>query len=206
MTPRALLFTAAAVAVLCACTSAPVTRYYVLSASAPAPARPAGAGVAVVIKDVRLPQYLDRSQIVTRGGDHRLQMDEHAQWAGNLREDMTRVLVENLRRLLGSERVIAAPHSLRLLPDYRVEVEVLSFERELDGRVGLSARWWLMHGSDATLLASAGTTLFGTALGQGAHDEELVASMSSVYGELARAIAQGIGAHRAKGPRGAGGS
>lgn len=193
MTPRAPLIAAAATLVLLwGCSSAPVTHYYVLSPTAQAPAQPAQASIAVVIKDVRLPQYLERPQIVIRGGDHRLQVVENEQWAGNLREDMTRVLAENLGRLLQSDRVIAAPHDLRLQPDVRVEVEVLRFERDAGGRVQLSAHWWVTRGSDATLLASPGVTLFGEPLGAGAAYEAVVASMSAVYGELAQAIARSI--------------
>ena len=206
MTPRPPLIAAAAIlALLCGCSSTPATRYYVLSPTAEAPARRAAA-VVVVITDVRLPQYLDRSRIVTRGGDHRLQVSENELWAGNLREDMTRVLAENLGRLLESGRVIAAPHNLRLQPDYRVEVEVLRFEREPGGRVGLSARWWLTRGSAAALLASPGATLFGAPLGENAPYEALVASMSSVYGELAQAIARSIRSREAGSSGGVGGS
>ncbi|MBI3370572.1 MAG: membrane integrity-associated transporter subunit PqiC [Betaproteobacteria bacterium] len=190
--PRLHLIAAAAFLTLsCGCSSTPAIRYYVLSPTAEAPARRA-APVAVIITDLRLPQYLERSQIVTRGGDHRLQISEYELWAGNLREDMTRVLAENLGRLLASDRVISAPHNLRLKPDYRVEVEVLRFERESGGRVGLSARWWLTRGSDAALLTSSGEMLFGAPLGENASYDALVASMSSVYGELAQAIARSI--------------
>lgn len=207
MTPRApLIAIAAGLMLLCGCSSTPPIRYYVLAAAAEAPAtkaqapadRAAAASVTVIIKDVRLPQYLDRPQIVTRGSDHRLQLSEYEQWAGNLREDMTRVLAENLGRLLESDRVFAAPHNQRMQPDYRVEVEVLRFERESGGRVGLSARWWLTRGSDAALLASPGATLYGAPLGENAAYDALVASMSSVYGELAQAIARGIRSHQAR--------
>lgn len=201
MTPRPVLIAAAACFVLlCGCSSMPANRYYVLNATAETPARRAAA-VAVVITDVRLPQYLDRSQIVVRGGDHRLQISEYDLWAGNLREDMTRILAVNLGRLLESERVIAAPNNLRLKPDYRVEVEVLRFERESAGRVGLLARWWLMRGSDAALLTSSTETLSGAPLGDNAPYDAVVASMSTVYGELANAIARSIRSHEERGSR-----
>lgn len=200
MTPRAPLIAAAAtLALLCGCASAPATRYYVLAATADAPARRAATAVAVVIKDVRLPQYLARPQIVTRGSDHRVRMAEHEQWAGDLHQDLMRVLTENLGRLLESDRVIAAPHTLRLQPDYRVEVEILRFERDAGGRVQLSARWWLTRGSDAALLESPQTTLLGAQLGESAAYEALIASMSSVYGELAQMIARSIRARAAAG-------
>lgn len=184
---------------LSACSSAPATRYYVLT---PIPADSAGAeprDVAVVVTGVRLPQYLDRSQIVTRGGDNRLQVDDDERWGGNLRQDMTRLLTENLGRLLGSDRVVAAPHTLRMQPDYRVEVEVLRFERNAAGRVQLEAKWWLTRGAGGVPLASPSAVIYGAPLGEGAAFDAVVASMSAAYNELARAIAAAIRARPAGG-------
>ena len=208
MMPRARLIAATAmVALLCGCSSTPVTRSYVLSAAvaAPAAAGTSAAPVTVVIKNLTLPQYLDRSQIVIRGGGHRIQIVENELWAGNLRQDMTRVLVENLGRLLASDRVVAAPYSVPLQPDYRVEVEVLRFERGTDARVALVARWWLTRGSDGVLLASPSETYLGSPLVADTPFEALVASMSAVYAELAQAIARGILAAGTGGTGGTGG-
>lgn len=196
----AMLFLILPLALLAGCgsSSAP-TRYYVLTPlAAPAAAQvPETRDVSVLVTGVRLPQYLDRPQIITRGGDNRLQVSDHDQWGGNLRQDMTRVLAQNLGRLLGSDRVVTAPHSLRASqPDFRVEVEVLRFERAPDGRVHLAAKWWLSRG-DGTLLASPGAELTGSALPEAGGIDALVASMSAVYNEFAVAIAQAIRA-RAK--------
>jgi uncharacterized lipoprotein YmbA len=196
----------AILALLCACSSAPPTRYYVLAPLAQAPlAKPQAAAdraiapVALVVKDLRLPQYLDRSQIVTRSENHRLQISEFELWGGNLREDMTRVLAENLRQLLDGDRVIAAPYTMSVTPDYRLEVEIQRFEREAGGRVRLSAHWWLTRGADAVLLASPEASFQGAALGEKSSYEALVASMSAVYGELAQAIARSVRASAAGG-------
>jgi uncharacterized lipoprotein YmbA len=193
MMPRALI-AAAALAMLSGCASDPVTRYYVLAATAPtAAAAMAGSRpVAVVIKDLRLPQYLERAQIVTRGGENRLLMADYELWAGDLRQDMTRVLTENLARLLASDRVVAAPHTLKLQPDVRVELEVLRFERDASGKVELAARWWLTRGMDGALLASPGVNLAGLPMAVNAPYEAVVASMSAVYAQLAQEIARSI--------------
>lgn len=176
------------------------TRLYVLGpVAAAAPA--ATGGPAVVVAAVRLPQYLDRSQIVTRSGDNRLELAEFDLWGGNLRQDLTRVLAENLSRLLGSERVVAAPHSLSAPAAFRVEVEVLAFERGPDGRVRLAAKWWLTRGTDAAPLAGTqAAELLGAPLGEAAGFDAVVASMSQVYAEFARGIAQAIRAGGAAKP------
>jgi uncharacterized lipoprotein YmbA len=200
MKTRALA-AAATILLASACASDPVTRYYVLAPVAAVPALTANPKpVSVVIKDVRLPQYLERAQIVTRGSENRLLMADYELWAGDLRQDMLRVLSENLGRLLGTDRVVTAPHTLKSPPDVRVEVEVLRFERDPAGKVELAARWWLTRGSDGQLLASPAVTLSGAPLGAGVAYEAIVASMSSLYAQLAQEIARSVQS------RGAGGA
>lgn len=173
------------------CSSAPPVRLYVVTPLAdPAPAARAP-GPGVVVATVRLPDYLDRPQLVTRSGDNRLQLEEFEQWGGNLAKDLTRVMAENLSLLLGSDAVVAAPHTLRLKPDFRVELEVLRFERAGDARVHLTAKWWIQRGTDGSPLAGSTTALASEPLA-GASAELTVAAMSGVYGELSRVIAQAL--------------
>ena len=193
MTRRAHWIAVVAIAVsLAGClSSAPATRLYLLApVTEPEAAGRAAKPVTLSIREIRLPQYLDRPQIVTRDSGHRLQIAEFDQWGGNLREDMTRILAENLGRLLGSDRVFSAPHNVLLQPDYRVELEVLRFEREPGGQVRLAARWWLARGTDATLLLSREAAFSGTPHADSY--DALVAAMSTVYGKLAGAIADSI--------------
>jgi len=183
---------ALAVALASGCSSAPPTRFYVVTPLAgPAAAAPAH-GPRVVVASVRLPEYLDRPQLVTRSGDNRLQLEEFHQWGGNLSKDLTRVMAENLSQLLGSDAVVAAPHTLRMRPDYRVELEVLRFERGGDARVHLTAKWWLQRGAEGAPLASPTTALASEPLPEAATFEATVAAMSGLYGELSRAIARAI--------------
>jgi uncharacterized lipoprotein YmbA len=186
---------AALATLLGGCSSAPATRFYTLDPVA-APARPQEAAaraakpLTIVVTDVRLPQYLDRPQIVTRGSDQRLNFAEYEHWGGSLRDEMIRILAENLGRLLPNDRVIAAPHPVPLQPDYRLALEVQRFERDADGRVRLVARWWLTRGADLAPLASPEATLAAAA--GGSSTDALVQSMSAVYGELAQAIARSL--------------
>jgi uncharacterized lipoprotein YmbA len=174
------------------CSSVPPVRFYVVTPLAgPAPAaRAPGPGVVVAV--VRLPEYLERPQLVTRSGGNQLQLEEFHQWGGNLARDLTRVMAENLSLLLGSDAVVAAPNTLRMRPDYRVEIEVLRFERAGDARVHLTAKWWLQRGADGSPLASPTTTLASEPLPEAASAEHTVAAMSGLYGELSRLIAQAV--------------
>ena len=189
--PQAILYAMLASAMLSACASAPVTRFYVLNSVAHDTSPAATNGPAVVIRDVRLPQYLERPQLVTRNGDHRIQIAEEAQWAGNLQQDMVRVLTENLAQMLKSDRVFSAPHNGPLKPDFRVDIEILRFEQGPDRRVVLSARWWLVRGDANVMLEAPSVVLVGQVLDERGV-EPLVASMSSVYAEFAQRIARSI--------------
>lgn len=188
----ALLATCAALLAACA-GSGEGTRLYVLSPVA-APAPPAASPApAVVVATVRIPGYLDRPQLVARGSGNRVQIAEFDQWAGDLREDLTRTLAENLSRQLGSPQVVAAPHALRAPAAFRVEVEILAFERLEDRRVRLAARWWLTRGAEVAPIEGTRTAeLHGAPLADKAPAEAVVASMSQVYGEFARGIAEAI--------------
>lgn len=196
MMPRriglARVATLAVLALLSACASPPAIRHYVLSPTAPLPAQGAAAPVSVLVAGVSLPQYLERSQIVVRSGGHRLTMIENELWAGDLREDMTRVLVENLGRWLASGRVAASTGFPHGTPDLRLVVEVLRFERGADGRVALEARWSLRRPADDAVPAGSIERLFGAPLPAGAPVEAVVASMSTLWGEFAGVLARRI--------------
>lgn len=184
-----------ALAAGCAGSGGTTTRLYVLSPTlSPTPgAASSPADIAVVVATVRVPQYLDRPQLVTRDGGHRLQIAEFDQWAGDLREDLTRVLADNLSRALGSSRVVAVPHAVKAPAAFRVEVELLAFERTEDGRVRLAARWWVARGAQAASIEGTRTTeLFGAPLGEKPSADATVASMSRVYGDFAREVAAAI--------------
>lgn len=171
--------------------SAPATRMYMLE---PAAANRAAEGlpkpITIVVRDVRLPQYLDRPEIVTRDEGHRLQLAEFDHWGGDLRQDMARILAENLGRDLGSDRIFAAPLPAAIKADYRLDLEILQFERESGGRVRLTARWWLTRGADAGLLLTREATFLASPAGD--TYAALVAAMSVAYGELSRAIGDSV--------------
>jgi uncharacterized lipoprotein YmbA len=174
------------------CAGAPATRFY---AVAPVPVTSAPASVAatksqapstIIVREISLPHYLDRPQIVTRTSAHRLHFAEFAHWGGNLREDLTRALAENLARRLTGSAVLPAPTFSAARPDLTLDVEVLRFEAADDGMVHLVARWRAAG-------ASAGSPVREVALSLprpgDSVDAALVGVMSELLGDLAATIA-----------------
>ena len=176
------------VLLLGACASAPATRFYALApVPVPISATKIQAPPTIVVREVSLPRYLDRPQIVTRTGAHRLRFAEYAHWGGDLREDVTRVMAENLARRLSGSAVLPAPTFAAVKSDVTVNVELLRFEAADDGEVHLAARWGIQGAQIREI------TLSRPRPGE-AVDAALVGVMSELLGDLAAAIAPTLAA------------
>ncbi len=112
---------------------------------------PTAAAPAVAIASPSLPPYLERSELVTRTGDGRLEIHEKDLWSEPLDAAITRVLAENLRRLTGSTNI--QPASSFITRDYThlVEIRIERFDPQSDGALLLECTWKLqpLGGADA---------------------------------------------------------
>lgn len=140
--------------------------------------------ISLEIMSLRLPQYLEKPQIVTRTSENRLELAEYHQWGGNLRKNMNRVFAWNMSALLSSPHVAVAPFRRSTSPDFRVEVDVMQFEANSTGQVRFSAQWRLFSGRDGKSLATRISDL-ESSKPQGSQDvEQIVAAMGEVLGEF----------------------
>jgi len=183
----------------CIKTTTPATRFYILNSL------DSGANLvsktdrkdplSVEVASLRLPQYLERPQIVTRSSGNRLELAEYHQWGGNLRKNMIRVLAKNLSQLLATTDIAISPHRPPAPPDFRVELEVMQFERNSRGQVTLSSQWRLSRGKDLKPLSTQITELTSPTVPTGSDLEPTVSAMSTLMGELSQIIAQAILKH-----------
>ena len=135
------------------------------------------------------PRYLDRPEIVTRDGAHRLIVANTHRWAGSLRTDILRVVADDLGRLLGTSRVAMYPAEPRFAADYRVLLDVREFEGTLGGTVVLRVRWTLASLSDGTAVAVEETRQEQPTAS--ASVDDLVAAESAALSQVSRQIASG---------------
>ena len=180
----------------CVTKTTPTTRFYVLNPMTP------GAGLAndsgmkgelsVEVASLRLPQYLERPQIVTRSSGNRLELAEFHQWGGNLRKNMMRVLAKNFSQILATPNIAISPHRPSIPPDFLVELEVMQFERDSHGQVRLSTQWRLSCGKDRMPLATHMTDLSIAMVPAGPDFEQTVSAMSTLLGELSQIISREI--------------
>ena len=112
---------------------------------------------------------------------------------------MARVLAKNLSQLLATPNIAISPHRPPAPPDFRVELEVMQFERVSDGQVKLSAQWRLSRGKDLKPLSTRITELASPTLPTGTDLEHTVSAMSTLVGELSQIIGRTILKHVRKG-------
>jgi uncharacterized lipoprotein YmbA len=110
--------------ILAGCGSSPPVHYYALESI-----------------DIRMPEYLNRSQMVMRGSGAEIIVDDFNRWAEPLDDSIHRVLASNLDVLLESVVVVAYPSSAVLDIDYRLIGRFDRFNADKDGLVVLDAQW-----------------------------------------------------------------
>ncbi len=191
---RVLLLSAISIVILGGCGVggvSPPSRYYLLAADptlaqtdnrVPEP-------TSIAVGPVTVPSYLDRMQIVTNRTPYRLDLAEFDTWAEPLDENVTRVLVENLSRLLGTDRVLAFEERRSAPIDFEIAVDI-----ERMGSSGKSAdlvaRWTLSRTSERQHLLTRRSRL-QTPLADGEFDT-LVKALSQNVADLSREIARAI--------------
>ena len=173
--------------------SAP-TRFYVLTpvggVDKSNPATSSKASLAVGVRRVALPDYLDRPQIVTRLGGSQLALAEFDRWASPLGDEFPRVLAENLGALIPSDQVVVFPWARSAQVDYEVSVEVAQFDGRLGGDCSLVARWNI-YGREKKAVLTSGKSSLSEAT-KGGEYEALAAAQSRLLAALSREIADGL--------------
>lgn len=139
----------------------------------------------IAVGPIRIPEYLDRPQIVTAQGRNAYRVDEQHRWAERLDDNLGRVLVKNLEMRVPARQVVANT-SDRIQPaDFRVVVDVLEFHAEPDGQALLSAQWSIRRGNETL----AGRTSTFRAAGATGDYGKMVAALNECVNRLSGTIA-----------------
>ncbi len=169
------------------------TRFYVLTPLAgAAPGSVAdAAGLSVELAPVRIPEYLDRPEIVVGRSANELELKEFHHWAGNLEKNMTWVLAENLSLRMPGASVTIPPSRRTTPPDYRLAFSILRFEAGPDGLVHLTTRWRIAKGSTRKVLAAGRKEMTSPPVDT-ANPGAMVEAMSRMLDELSQATVDAL--------------
>jgi len=151
VTARTITLCILASLMLVACGSSPPVSYYGLWPTNTAPRPDADDAAIVGFGPLSMPDYLNRSQIVTRGAGAEMKVDEYNRWSEPLGPALHRTVSTNVDNLLDGVVVVAFPYDsvIRSQVDYRALGEVSRFDADRSGRVVLDVLWAISEvGSD----------------------------------------------------------
>ena len=151
-------------------------------------------GVGLAIGPVRVREYLNRPQIVTRTQENKIVLHEFHSWGEPLDRNFTVALGANLANLLSTDRIVFFPWRRRPNFDYQIVVDVMRFEGDLGGEASLVAHYYIW-----TVGESEGEArrigIWKSRFNRQTPDDSfkaLVGTMSELVGDLSREIAEKI--------------
>ena len=185
-----MFLTAIALLLLAGCGTTAPTRFYILNpladtgSSSPAVENE---HISIALAPVKLPEHLNRPQIVTRQAGHQVSVDEFNRWAEPLDIGFTTILAENLSKLLDTDRVFITNRLKNTGFDYLLSVNVLRFHGWPGGEATLVCRWSLDKSGEPT--GSDPRRFTATRPVEGNDYPALVAALSQILADLSREIA-----------------
>lgn len=146
--------------------------------------------VVLGIGPINLPEYLDRPQIMTRTGGNELEYTEFHLWAEPLKDNLARVLGENLSVLIDTNQIHQFPWRRSAKIDYQLKVDVITFDGNLEGDSVLTVRWAL-HGKDQDKALRVEKSTFKQTT-TGKDFEAMVSALNQTLEQFSRVVEKAI--------------
>ena len=190
------IFIISLLVLLTACGTSPKTNFYILQAqqASALTSTDISQGPAIGLWEVKLPDFLDRSQIVTRTGQFEIDVADFHWWAGSLKKNVTLVLASELSQRLQTDQVVISPWAHHHKNDYQIKVYLERFDGTLGGEVELRGVWSLLDATGRKELSSEGFAFKAKAADK--TYKEMVAALSQLTMKLAEQMANYITAYK----------
>ncbi|OPY76107.1 MAG: hypothetical protein A4E64_01658 [Syntrophorhabdus sp. PtaU1.Bin058] len=180
-------------------TSAP-SRFYTLNSlkSAGPVQGPAGENAETIVRigPVNIPDYVDRPQIVTRTGQNEIRVAEFDRWGGSLRNDISRVLIEDLSSILAAGRITVVSWKQYAPGAYRVPLTISRLDVTPGGNLYLKVQWSIIDKDGKTVAAIRESDISRPV--NGTEYSAAVIAISDALADLSREVAASIRSAAAK--------
>jgi len=174
--------------IMAGCGSSPAVHYYALDTIDNRVAQDDEGSPIVAVGAFRMPEYLNRSQLVTRGSGTEIIVDDRNRWAEPLDDSIHRVLATNLDVLLKSVVVVAYPSAAVVGIDYRLIGRFDRFDSDQNGLVVLNVQWAIVDSTGAVRLPPKRARFESQAARPG-DPGSIAQAMSDVLAQFSRDIA-----------------
>jgi len=140
MEPTRMLV-AGIVLLLAGCGSSPPVRFYSLQPLDLDYQADTNDAVVMYLGPLRVPEYVARTQIVTRGDGAEMIVDDYHRWAEPLDDAIPRIVAVNVDNLVDGVIVVAFPSGNLVEADYRLQGSIVRFDADAAGRALLIVQW-----------------------------------------------------------------
>ena len=166
------------------------TRYFVLSPTVTGAPQHDANCVSIGVGPVKIPEYLNRMQIITRANPNELELSYFDLWAEPLSDAIPRVVAEDISRLLCTREIVLFPWRTSHTPDLRIEVKVIKMDGVPGKSADLEAWWSVISSADKKSIVSKQSTYNEPVAAAGYSG--LVSAENRALGNLSRDIAGAI--------------
>ena len=173
------------------CGSSPPVQYYDLEALETGYVAEGDASLRMGVGPLRTPEYLRRSQIVTRGADARVVVDDFHRWIEPLGNRIHDVLAQNLDVLIEDAVVVAFPYTHIADLDYQLVGRISRFDADPDGTAILQVQWGVIGSRDDFVIPPR-RVRYAARAGQAGDQEALSRAMSEVLQQFGRDVAESL--------------
>jgi len=177
---------------LLGCAVTEPARFYILEplseTNSAAEPRTVSEKLTIGIGPVTLPDYLNRPQIVSRAEENELHLAEFHRWAEPLKDNISIVLIENLRTLLSSDGIYILPWKGASHVYYRLRVDFIRFDVSAAGEASLLAGWSLWKRGQKTEAVSKTSSVRVSVKGDGYN--AMVSALNQTLTRFSREMAQ----------------
>ena len=172
----------------------PSVSYYTLSTIEPSSesdfADDGNSSMAIGIRSVVLPGYLNRTQMMRKTSPYRLEISPYHRWANYLDRMVQQLIEENLQTLLPYIQIVNVPWPIGFKPDFSLSLQIVSLIANDDQKVSLTAVWSLSR-DDKSLVIGPRQRILSAPMADNGF-ESLARAHSEVLAELCRQMAGAI--------------
>jgi uncharacterized protein len=144
----------------------------------------------VLISTAKIPDYLDRPQMVTMDKEGSLDFAQFQRWAEPLDKGLSRVIEENLSLIIPSSKFSAYPWNLDIPVKYRIDLELLDLKADLKNNLEFTVRWMIIDVAENKILILKRSSISQHI--DGGSYSAMAKSLSSSCAALSKEIAQAL--------------
>ncbi|MEI8208987.1 MAG: PqiC family protein [Methylococcales bacterium] len=108
-------------------------------------------GPVIGLGPIRIPDYLNRPQIMVAVTPNQYLLSDDHRWAERLDQNISLALYQVLPSQLNTDRLVRYPWSQRQVIDYQVGMDIVAFNVDAAGQARLIVQWFVKH-KDNTIL------------------------------------------------------